>query len=174
MYFFAVGGASEWSEAAEGSAEEAAASDEGEGPAAERAQPRRAGSQQTGGALPRAAEAQQDLKGTSAPLMSALHAVVEARFLIWDTEVDICCWFFLAPGVVTICGALQEVTSAGTNDQPSYQSSRFDLLKTTTTASRVLFKPEKNIFTNSTVYKDIEYSSSGWFYGTSTVYLHWM
>lgn len=92
--FLAVGGASEWSEAAEGSAEEAAASDEGEGPAAERAQPRRAGSQQTGGALPRAAEAQQDLKGTSAPLMSALHAVVEARFLIWDTEVDICCWFF--------------------------------------------------------------------------------
>ncbi len=43
--FFAVGGASEWPEAAEGSAEEAAPSDEGEGPAAERAQPGRAGSQ---------------------------------------------------------------------------------------------------------------------------------
>lgn len=70
--FIAVGGASQRSEAAEGSAEEAAAGDEGEGPAAERAQPSRAGSQQTGGALQRAAEAQQDLKGTSAPVASAL------------------------------------------------------------------------------------------------------
>lgn len=60
---FAAGGAPERPEAAEGPAEEAAPSDEGEGPAAERAQPGRAGPQQTGGALPRAAEAQQDLKG---------------------------------------------------------------------------------------------------------------
>lgn len=43
--FLAAGGASERPEAAEGSAEEAAPSDEGEGPAAERAQPGRAGSQ---------------------------------------------------------------------------------------------------------------------------------
>lgn len=41
----AAGGASQRSEAAEGPAEEAAAGDEGEGPAAERAQPGRAGSQ---------------------------------------------------------------------------------------------------------------------------------
>lgn len=63
---FAAGGAPERPEAAEGSAEEAAPGDEGEGPAAERAQPGRAGPQQTGGALPRAAEAQQDLEGRSA------------------------------------------------------------------------------------------------------------
>lgn len=41
----AVGGASQWSETAEASAEEVAPSVEGEGPAAERAQQGRAGSQ---------------------------------------------------------------------------------------------------------------------------------
>lgn len=60
-----AGGASQWPEADEDSAKEAAPSDEGEGPAAERAQPGGAGSQQTGGALQGAAKAQQDLKGPS-------------------------------------------------------------------------------------------------------------
>lgn len=64
VYYFVVGGASQWPETAEGSAEEVAPSDEGEGPAAERAQPSRTGSQQTGGVVSRAAETQQDLKGT--------------------------------------------------------------------------------------------------------------
>lgn len=45
LCIFAVGGASQRSETAEGSAEKAAPSDEGEGPAAERAQQGRARSQ---------------------------------------------------------------------------------------------------------------------------------
>lgn len=61
--FWAAGGAQERPEAAEGFAEEAAAGDEGEGPAPERTQPSSSGPEQTGGALPGAAEAQQDPKG---------------------------------------------------------------------------------------------------------------
>lgn len=95
----AAGGAPERPEAAEGSAEEAAPSDEGEGPAAERAQPGRAGPQQTGGALPRAAEAQQDLKGSSRCRSQQLK-----RPHMWP---------FWVSGVVNICCSQQEVTSAG-------------------------------------------------------------
>lgn len=95
---FAAGGAPERPEAAEGSAEEAVPGDEGEGPAAERAQPGRAGPQQTGRALPRAAEAQQDLEGSSPPpqQLKRLHTSP-----------------FWGSGLVNICCSQQEVTSAG-------------------------------------------------------------
>lgn len=98
----AAGRAPERPEAAEGSAEEAAPSDEGEGPAAERAQPGRAGTQQTGGALPRAAEAQQDLEGSSCSSQQLKRPHMSP---------------FWVSGVVNICCSQQEVTSAGVSAQ---------------------------------------------------------
>lgn len=121
---FAAGGAPERSEAAEGSAEEAAPGDEGEGPAAERAQPGRAGSQQTGGTLPRAAAAQQDLKGTSSS-RSALFSVPQRKCVIESEPLKkaICRCLLVGAGC---CNHMLRL-SAGTRDQTLCQSSWSDL-----------------------------------------------
>lgn len=86
----AAGGASKWPEANEDSAKEAASSDEGEGPAAERTQSGSAGSQQTGVALQGATETQQDLKGTS--VISLVEILKLKTIKVFEGLVISCIW----------------------------------------------------------------------------------
>lgn len=124
----AARGAPEWSEAAEGAAEEAAPADEGEGPAAEWAQPSRVGPQQAGGPLSRAAEAQQDPEGSVRVRTHAharTHTLTHRAVLIWA----ICCRCFDDMRGRAICPALQGAPSAGVVDQADAVVNSGDRLK---------------------------------------------